>query len=139
MPERYEVDPARLHHGRWSVEFNKRVGEGDIAASYSGDTIGLRSTVRRPFVFRGDIWVSVGLSGGSARAYRLVPIDDFNEAASDPGDKPRDHEAARSHPLGYYHGVTVSHRKDWFEMCGTPANFVPGQPVQLGLFEDLSK
>lgn len=56
----YTVDPDRLERGAWSHQQNRQVGEGDIAASYSADTIGLENRTRRPFTFRGGLWVCVG-------------------------------------------------------------------------------
>lgn len=133
-PEAYEVDPGRLALGQWSHEFNETVGEGDIAASYCADTIALENKTRKPFIFRGDLWVTVSRSGGVAKAYRLVPIDDFNAAAMAYGEKTKDCAAARADPDGFYHGVAVSFRKDWFVLHGPPAFFVPGQVTQPGLF-----
>ena len=132
----YQVDPGRLASGRWSQEFNATVGEGDISASYSGDTIGLQGKTRKPFVFKGDLWISVGQCGGVAKAYRLVPIEIFTEDTADYASKTSDCKAARADPNGFYHGVAVTHRKDWFVLCGPPAFFVPGQVRQLGLFVD---
>lgn len=134
----YEVDPGRLEYGRWSQEFNETVGEGDIAAAYCADTIALQNKVRTPFVFRGGLWVVVSLAGNVAKAYPLVPIDDFHAEAMTYGGKTKDCEAARADPDGFYHGVAVSYRKDWFVLSGPPATFTPGQVQQPGLFGDLA-
>ena len=133
--ETYEVDPSRLASGKWSQEFNATVGEGDIAASYCADTIGLQGKTRKPFIFHGDLWVSIGQCGGATKAYRLVPIDLFTEGAADYADKMADCETARADPNGFYHGVAVTYCKDWFVLCGPPAFFVPGQVSQPGLFD----
>ena len=134
--ETYEVDPDRLASGRWSQEFNATVGEGDISASYSGDSIGLQGKARKPFVYNGDLWVSVGQCEGTVKAYRLVPIAFFTEGATDYVSKTSDCKAARADPNGFYHGIAVTHRKDRFVLCGPPAVFVPGALEQPGLFRD---
>jgi len=133
-PETFDVDPSRLALGQWSHEFNETVREGDIAASYCADTIALEKKTRKPFIFRGDLWVAVSRCGGVAEAYRLVPIDDFNAAAVGYSEKTKDCEAARGDPDGFYHGVGVKFRKDWFVLNGPPAVFIPGQVQQPGLF-----
>lgn len=134
----HEVDPGRLEYGRWSQEFNETVGEGDIAAAYCADTIALHNKVRTPFVFRGDLWVVVSLAGNVAKAYQLVPLDDFYPEPMSFAEKTRDCEAARNDPNGFYHEVPVMYRKDWFVLSGPPALFVPGQVQQPGLFGDLA-
>lgn len=133
-PETYAVDPGRLSPGRWSAEFNETAGEGDIAASYCADTIALEGRTRKPFFFRGDLWVTTSLCGGQAKAYRLVPMDEFTTAAMGYAEKTKDCEAARADPDGFYHGIAVRFRKDWFVLHGPPAVFRPGQVSQPGLF-----
>jgi len=140
--ETHQVDPSRLEQGRWSHEFNQTVGEGDITASYCADSIALHNKSRKPFVFEGGLWVVVSLagsaSGDGAKAYPLVPIDDFHTEAVSFSDKIKDCQAARADPDGFYHGVALSYRKDWFVLNGPPAIFVPGQVQQPGLFGDLA-
>lgn len=68
------------------------------------------------------------------KAYRLVPIDDFNAEAMAYGEKTNDCEAARADPDGFYHRFAVTFRKDWFVLHGPPAIFAPGQVVQPVLF-----
>jgi hypothetical protein len=130
----HRVEPGRLDHGIWSAEFNKRSGEGDIAAAYSADTICTHGTIRRPFVFRGDLWVNVGRANDMITAYRLVPLDDHEERHSYQ-EQTQDCAAARADPMGFYHGVAVRYRSDWFVITGPPANFVPSEPEQPGLFD----
>lgn len=130
----HTANPARFKPGRWSQEFNKHVGEGDIAASYSGDLIGRCDRVRPPFVFRGDLWVNVAQGGGVVNAYRLVPIDD---AIGEPvcyADKAHAGAGIEHDPMGFYHGVVVRFKRDWFVLQGPPVRFVPGTVVQPGLF-----
>ena len=128
------VAAGRLNGGTWSAEFNKHVGEGDIATAYSADTIGMHGVIRRPFVFRGDLWVNVGQGGGNIKAYRLVPIDDHGERTGFE-DRARDCEAARADPKGFYHGIAVR-QSGWFVLTGPPALFVPDEPQHPGLFGD---
>lgn len=133
-PECFDVDPGRLALGRWSHEFNDTVGEGDIAASYCADTIALENKTRKPFIFRGEQWVATSLCGGVTKAYRLVPMDDFNAAVVPYAVKIKNAAAARADPNGFYHGVAVSFRNDWFVLSGPPVRFKPGQVSQPGLF-----
>ena len=133
-PKPHQVDPDRLAPGVWSQEFNRFVGEGDIARSYCADTISMHGTTRQPFVFHGDIWVSVNLSGGVAQAYTLIPIDDFNPDEIIDQNSINDNEARRGQKLGFYHGLVVSYRKDWFVIAGPPVYFEPGQTAQPRLF-----
>ncbi len=135
-PKTHQVDPDRLAPGVWSEEFNRFVGEGDIARSYCADTISMHGTTRQPFVFHGKIWISVGLNGGVAQAYTLIPIDDFNpDEIIDQGEI-NDDEARRGQELGFYHGLVVSYRKDWFVITGPPVCFEPGKALQPGLFAE---
>ena len=121
--QRHQIDPDRLAPGVWSEEFNKFVGEGDIARSYCADTISMHGTTRQPFVFHGDLWVSVSLSDGAAKAYNLIPIDEFNtDEILDP-NAINDDEARRDQELGFYHGVVVSYCKDWFVLAGATGVF----------------
>jgi len=68
MIERIETDPVRLSHGRWNPATEQYTREGDIIASYSGDTIGMAGRVRRPFSLNSAFWIatSVGPSGKEA-------------------------------------------------------------------------
>lgn len=134
--ETYEVDPARLEPGGWAAAFNRSVAGGDIAESYSGDTIGLKGTVRTPFFFAGEPWVSVGSCAGVVQAYRLMPVDQVQDEAASFEERAADGDAARDGPNGFYHGVTVRYRSDWFVLYGPPALFVAGAVVQPGLFGD---
>lgn len=132
----HQVNPGRLEPGVWSEEFNKTVGEGDIVRSYCADTIALHGKIRRPFIFQSNLWVCVGRSGEVARAYTLVPIDDFN--AEEINDQHlHNHAARRAQTLGYYHGVVVNYRKDWFVIAGPEVCFAPGAIEQPGLFAEL--
>lgn len=141
------VDPARLQSGTWSQAFNKTVGEGDIAASYSADRIGMGKPVRKPFVHRGEAWVCVSRRGRgpSAEAYKLVPIDWYSDRLADAfvgqffgsyAEKTADADWARSDPNGFYHGMIVEHGGGHFVMVGPPMRFTPQtQTQQPGLFD----
>ena len=50
-----------------------------------------------------------------------------------------DCEAARRGREGFYHGVAVRYRNDWFVLVGPPAAFEPGRVVQPGLFGEPSR
>ena len=136
LPNTHQVNPDRLAPGVWSEEFNRFSGEGDIARAYSGDTITVDKVVRQSFVFRGDLWTSVSLSGGVARAYQLVPMDDFRIDEVLGQELIEDWDARRSNELGFYHGVVVRYRTDMFVLSGPPVFFEPGRVVQPGLFAE---
>ncbi|MBN4060373.1 hypothetical protein JYT11_00850 [Planctomycetaceae bacterium AH-315-I19] len=136
--DRHTVDPGRLALGTWDTAKNKHTGEGDIAASYSGDRIGLGEPIRKPFVFNGSRWVCVLLRGTSeslvARAYRLVHLSQFDGTPMAYQEKTRDVEAARRDPCGFYHDITVAHAGDRFVLVGPPIVLVAGEWVQQKLF-----
>jgi len=136
--ERLAVDPGRLAQGTWDTAKNKHTGEGDIAASYSGDRIGLGEPIRRPFVFNGSRWVCVSMSGPSeslvAHAYRLVHLSQFDGTPTDYQEKTRDADAARRDPCGFYHGMLVAHAGDRFVLVGPPIELVAGECAQQELF-----
>lgn len=58
-PTPFEFVPAfRMAGGHY--EGDKEVGKGDIRASYSSDLISDKCVTRRPFTYRGQLWVSTG-------------------------------------------------------------------------------
>jgi len=73
------VPPSRLADGVWKDEaYHNR---GDIRASYSADKIP-DGKVRKPFRFRGRLWVATGFctSHGIAvecKAWPLTPAEEF--------------------------------------------------------------
>ena len=135
----YAVDPARLASGQWCHRAGKTIGEGDINASYSADRIGMGQPVRKPFSWRGALWVTVGnryRGKGTvcAEAYRLTHPAAFEGEPTTYAEKTRDCDAARADPLGFYHGMTVTHGGQSFILAGPPATFVAGETQQLSLF-----
>ncbi len=133
-----EVDPKRLAHGVWNSEHNRRDREGDIVASYSADVIGDGGRVRKPFRLRGCVWVATSVVVGRVQAYRLRELAAFDGPATTYSEKTRDDcgERARNDPMGFYHGMTVTHRGTAYVLDGPPVTLVAGdpQPTQGELF-----
>jgi hypothetical protein len=132
------VEPSRLAWLEWRE--GKRVDEGDIHASYSGDSIAFQNTVRKPFLWRGEPWVAVSLSGiggaQEAEAVRLIAAESFEGVTTTYGERcsrERAARAARRDPMGFYHGVRVKHRGLTYVLSGPEESFVAGTPSP---FED---
>lgn len=131
------VEASRLE---WPTSENgKRAGPGDIHASYSGDTIAFRNTVRKPFLWRGEQWVAVSLTGiggiQQAEAFRLVAVEWFQGATTTYTDRcayERAARAARRDPMGFYHGIRVKRGGATYVLSGPEERFVAGTP---SLFE----
>lgn len=131
----HEVEPERFAMGCWDAEQKRDVGEGDIYASYSADVIAMMGRVRKPFTFRGQLWVCTGSNTGrpagsmpnGSTAYRLVPIEAFEGKPVSYTEKTADGHAARADPDGFYHGMAVTHRGQPHVLCGPPVNFIPGR------------
>ncbi len=142
-PEVVEVDPARLASGVWDHERDDYVGEGDIQGSYSADRIGMGQPIRRPFKWRGGLWVCTGsariASPAGSEAYRLVDPAAFPGAPTTYSEKTQDAEAARNDPLGFYHGMTVRSGGKSLILCGPPALFIPGRATQPDLFSAIER
>lgn len=137
--ETHAVDPARLSHGEWDPSKQEHAGEGDIVASYSADRIGIGQPIRRPFPWRGGLWVCTGIGGRrgfmAAEAYRLVDPTGFRGEPVTYAEKTREAEAARNDPLGFYHGMLVRCRGREFVLSGPAVRFVAREPDRAGLFE----
>lgn len=137
-PVIHDVDPARLAPGGWSHEKNKRLGEGDIAASYSADRIGMGEPVRKPFIWCNQMWVNVGTAMGpdrcSVKAYRLVSVDHYEGEPVTYYQKTADCETARHDPNGFYHGMQVQRGGKDYVLVGSPVIFRSGFTQQLNLF-----
>jgi hypothetical protein len=136
--ETFSVDPARLSAGAWCHRAQKTIGQGDIAASYSAERIGMNQPIRKPFSWKGSLWVCVGMTylngTQSAEAYRLVHPQLFNGKPLTYAAKTADADAARADPNGFYHGMTVRHAGQTFVLCGPPVILIPGASEQLDLF-----
>jgi len=130
----HQVDPARLLHGAWCHHAQKTLGEGDIAASYSADRIGMGKPLRAPFNWQGALWVCVSMTRDQAQAYRLVHPQAFAGMPVSYHAKTIDGDAARNDPNGFYHGMEVKHAGRSYVLTGPPAVFVPGAPQQMELF-----
>ena len=147
------VNPSRLAWGTYDHGRNRDVGEGDIHASYSADTIATAGKIRRAFRWQGQLMVTVSLSrlGGreQAEAYQLVPLHMFTGTAMSYGETmatAESAEAARNDPKGPYHGTMVKQGREAFVLSGPPVIFVAesapdrpdgtssAEPEQLSLF-----
>jgi len=133
-PVAVEMEPSRLASGEWCSRRRKMVGRGDVAESYSADRIGEGKPVRKPFEWRGALWISVSGSKAGHRVYRLVDPGIFPEPAVAYGRRVANGDAARADPKGFYHGVTVRHAGREAVLCGPPVALIPGRETQLDLF-----
>lgn len=127
------VEASRLV--RPEREKDKRGNEGDIHASYSGDTIAFQNNVRKPFLWRGEAWVAVSLSGfggvEQAEAVRLIAAASFQGTITTYTDRcasARAARAARRDPMGFYHGVCVKHGGATYVLSGPEETFIAGTP-----------
>ena len=139
-----KVNPARLAWGIFDHQQSDYVNEGDIPASYSGDSIAMGQPVRKPFRMDGEMWLTIALSSKEARAYRLCPLRIFTGSPTTYRDKTgtdEGAEAARKDPNGFYDRMTVKHGGQQFVLCGPEVQIVASQhqdisvpQVQLALF-----
>ncbi len=129
---------SRLAGGDWCHDSNRKIGEGDIYASYSADTIGTSNRIRKPFRLNGCLWTTVSISGQSvemeAIAYRLANIVHFDGTPTTYGEVCR---GAWDQTNGFYHSMAVSHGSREYVLCGPPV-ILRGdnqpEPVQGSLF-----
>jgi hypothetical protein len=150
--ETVAVHPARL---AWRGA-GRQVCEGDIHASYSADVIAMQGRVRKPFMWKGELYACTSISGSGLtqsgtqehEAYRIVPVEMFTGTKKTYGEKTHkaeDAEAARNDPNGFYHGMTIKHGAEILVLCGPPIRFTAetspgrpdattGEPMQLTLF-----
>lgn len=132
------VDPVRLAPGRWCHHAEKVIGEGDISASYSAERIGMGKPVRKPFSWRGALWVCISLRGRSdelsAEAYQLTHPQAFDAEIVTYAQRAANGDAARSDPNGFYHGMSVKHGNTAYVLSGPPVRFTRGETEQLSLF-----
>jgi len=136
--ETFAVDPARLSSGAWCHRSQKTIGQGDIAASYSAERIGMNRPIRKPFNWKGSLWVCVGMTflkgTKSAEVYRLTHPQLFDGEPLTYAAKTADGDAARADPNGFYHGMTVRRGGQNFVLCGPPVILVSGASEQFDLF-----
>jgi hypothetical protein len=125
------VNPARLAWGRYDYGRNRDIGEGDIHASYSADTIASDGKIRKAFRWQAQLMVTVSLSGRGgieqAEAYQLIPLKAFNGTTMSYAEKigtAENAEAARNDPNGFYHGMTAKQGQETFVLSGPPVVFV---------------
>ncbi len=133
-----ETSPSRLHSGWWSHDLKRTIGEGDIAASYSADRIGMGKPIRRPFLHEGVRWVCVGRRGDhEATAYRLIHKAQFEGVSMSYTQKTGADriDNARLDPMGFYHGMLVRAGQEQLVLCGPPVRFIDGQESQCSLFD----
>jgi hypothetical protein len=124
--EALRISPVRMQCGIWCEQSNRRQGEGDVIASYSGDLIP-QGRIRRPFRLEGDLYATVSMGSGPqpyAEAYRLEPIASFVGVPMAYNQRFRDAAAARSGPHGFYHGVIVKHRNARYVLSGPPLRLI---------------
>ena len=124
------VNPARLKWGRYDHERGQDIGEGDIHASYSADTIAIAGKVRKSFRFQGRLLVTVSMSGcggvEKAEAFELIPPKTFNGIPTPYHERTGtadNADAARNDPMGFYHGMKVTCGRETFIMSGPPTIF----------------
>jgi hypothetical protein len=115
----------------------------EIQESYSGDTIASEHTIRKPFKFEGNFYVSTGGFSGpnivdEEECYILVPMQDFKDAATYYGKKlmwpatireeekeyAEDWDAQRRcQPEGFYHRMLIKRGKSEWVLIGPPILF----------------
>lgn len=149
--ELFTVHPSRLAWGAAGRE----TCAGDIHASYSADVIAASGRSRKPFKWKGELYVCTGISGSRLtdsgkeehEAYRMVLAEMFNGKRNTYRDKTDETEdAARNDLKGFYHGMVIRFGTETFVLSGPPVRFIADAsaarpdaaasetPVQLGLF-----
>ncbi len=67
----------RLTHGTYCHDTEQEIGEGDIVGSYSADRICENDSIRKPFAWKGGLWVCISFQSRdgiqTVKAYRLSP------------------------------------------------------------------
>jgi hypothetical protein len=109
--------------------------------------------VRKPFLHNGELWICTSITGSALtssggtehEAYRIMPERMFNGTPTTYGTRTGTGEmaeAARNDPNGFYHGVTVTHGRERYVLCGPSLKFITDEvaarpepePLQLDLF-----
>lgn len=124
-----EVSAERFQFGTWCDERNRNIDKGDIAASYSADVIAFKGWVRKPFLFRGALYVSIGGANERAEAYQLQDVDQFGEPTMTYNERVGTNNP-RNHPYGFYHGMLVRYGKKECVLVGPSTIFqASNEPV----------
>jgi hypothetical protein len=92
-----------------------------LAASYGGESIATTSSVKRPHLHDGSLWVYVGGGRAGSSVFRLVPVDEFDGTLTTYGQRTgtaEAAEAARNDPMGFYHGMLVKFGRENYVLCG---------------------
>jgi hypothetical protein len=125
------VSPSRLAWGCHDHTRRRDIGEGDIYAAYSADTIAFAGKIRKPFRWQGQTMITVSLCGrgesSEAEAYRLLPLKAFAGIPVTYGQKTGtadSAESARNDPNGFYHGLLVKQGGESIVLVGPPVVFV---------------
>ncbi len=121
----HEVPAERLEMGTWCHTQNRQIGEGDIRGAYSADTIALEGRVRRPFQFRGGLYVTTSVHGAEtiqAEAYNLQRSEFFAEQAMTYHERCRSNNP-RDNINGFYHGMLIQHGNIEYVLIGPPLRF----------------
>lgn len=115
-----------------------RLDDGDIRMAYSADKIGEGKPIRKPFSYRGALFVSTGGRGEGHRthyydAMRLVQLPEFEGEPTTYADKIHHDggEMARNDPMGFYHGMQVTSGSQAFVMVGPEIRFVPDDELAV--------
>ena len=119
-PQAIAVEPARLSHGEW--EGGKKIGEGDINASYSGDVLS-GGRLRKPFTHEGSLYVAVALMPhDTARAWRIVPQAEYK------GETTAVDSGGESGKAFTYEGTLGSFRGKGYVLTGGAVEFQGRKP-----------
>ena len=95
------IHPARL---AWRGA-GRETCEGDIHASYSADVIASNGRVRKPFTWKGDLYVCTSITGSALtgsgmsehEAYRMVPMKLFTGTSKPTVKKPIRRKTPKRH------------------------------------------
>lgn len=146
-------EAARLQGAYDFKNGGKPQRQGDVDASYSADRIAEDKPIRKPFAWRGGLWVCVGTGPIWNRpgvtfhhVYRIVPEAQFEGTATTYREKTKYQFRAncpkskdpRNDPNGFYHGMTVKHGGQRFVIVGPELTLEPAAEAvpeqQLDLF-----
>lgn len=131
------VEPSRLASGRWCHDKDRMIGEGDIHASYSADTIGQGGTVRRLFKWQNGLCICTSIHNFEAayhcEAYRLLPRPHFEGTPVTYQEAAMSSCARRESGMGFYHSILVKSAGKDFVLVGPSMRFGPNETEQLSL------